>query len=208
MEDCISGGHSGISNMKRHHAILFVLSIFSACTAQASDVSWMFQPGYYTHSPTTGQRVAQYEPEKPAYATIDPTYQESGYRHELIQAGNEWVNIVQTWGAGTAIRPYGEWEYPYRAGATPYGPWGNPQGPWTLPFDSWRNPYGLNHMQNHGAWQPGYGSGGPIDNGAWAPGPQPLPAAGGAFMPSAAGVPAAQSAVPAPPVAAGQGQAL
>jgi len=53
------------------------------------------------------------------------------------------LHVVETWGAGDAIRPYGEWLFPYRAGATPYGPWGNPQGPWTMPFDSWVNPYGL-----------------------------------------------------------------
>jgi hypothetical protein len=120
----------------------------------------MFQPGRYTHSPETGKRVAQYEPDRPSYVNVDPTYQESGYRHQLIQNGTEWLNLVQTWGAGTAIRPYGEWEYPYRAGATPYGPWGNPQGPWTLPFDSWQNPYGLLRPQNYGPWR-GNGWGGP-----------------------------------------------
>ena len=108
-------------------------------------------PGYYTHSPVTGQRVAQYEPEQPSIVPVDPTYQESGYRHQLIQLGTDNLNLVQTWGEGTAIRPYGEWQYPFRAGATPFGPWGNPQGPWTLPFDSWRNPYGLN--------RPSYGYG-------------------------------------------------
>ena len=132
--------------MRLHHAIYFVLGSFVASTALASDVSWIFRPGYYTHSPVTGQRVAQYEPEKLSIVPTDPTYQESGYRHQLVQVGTDWLNLVQTWGAGTAIRPYGEWEYPYRAGATPFGPWGNPQGPWTLPFDSWQNPYALNRL--------------------------------------------------------------
>ena len=132
--------------MRLHHAIFFVLSSLLAPVAQASDVSWIFHPGYYTHSPVTGQRVAQYEPERPSIVPVDPTYQESGYRHQLVQVGTDWLNLVQTWGAGTAIRPYGEWEYPYRPGATPYGPWVNPQGPWTLPFDSWQNPYGMNRQ--------------------------------------------------------------
>ena len=150
--------------MRLHHAIFFILSVFVVPAAQASDVSWIFRPGYYTHSPVTGQRVAQYEPERPSIVPTDPTYQESGYRHQIIQAGNDRLNIVQTWGAGTAIRPYGEWEYPYRAGATPFGPWGNPQGPWTLPFDSWQNPYGLNRLpRGFDATSPGYGFGGPGD---------------------------------------------
>ena len=56
---------------------------FVVPAAQASDVSWIFRPGYYTHSPVTGQRVAQYEPERPSIVPTDPTYQESGYRHQL-----------------------------------------------------------------------------------------------------------------------------
>ena len=160
--------------MRLHHATIFVLSSFLAVSAQASDVSWIFGPGYYTHSPVTGERVAQYQPPQPSIVPADPTYQESGYRHVLIQAGNDRLNIVQTWGAGTAIRPYGEWEYPYRAGATPYGPWGNPQGPWTLPFDSWQNPYGLNRLPNgYGPRASGYQAGGP---GVWQAGPQTPPA--------------------------------
>ncbi len=158
----------------------------------------MFRPGYYTHSPETGQRVAQYEPERPSYVSVDPTYQESGYRHELIQAGNDWLNIVQTWGQGTAIRPYGEWEYPYRAGATPFGPWGNPQGPWTLPFDSWQNPYGLNRMPYYGGWQGGYGPGGTGGNGRWQPAPQPQSVQGAGAI----------SAPPPPNPAGPLGQAL
>jgi hypothetical protein len=199
--------------MRLHQAMYFLLIVFVAgtmypsgamyrwSTAQASDVSWVFGLGYYTHSPVTGQRVAQYEPERPSIVPSDPTYQESGYRHQTIQDGNDRLNLVQTWGAGTAIRPYGEWEYPYRAGATPFGPWGNPQGPWTLPFDSWRNPFALNHQPNYGPRSSGYGPGG---NGAWqgdeqppqAGAPQPPP--GAASVPRAAGS-IAPSAVAPPP---------
>jgi hypothetical protein len=172
--------------MQLYHAIFFVPISFVVSAAQASDVSWIFRPAYYTHSPVTGQRVAQYEPERPSIVPTDPTYQESGYRHQLIQAGDDHLNITQTWGAGTAIRPYGEWLYPYRAGATPFGPWGNPQGPWTLPFGAWQNPYGLNRQPyRYGPPSSGSGAGG---GGAWQAAPQPQPAA----------VPMA-SAVPAPP---------
>jgi hypothetical protein len=174
--------------MRLHHATFFLLIIFVVPAAPASDVSWVFGPGYYTHSPVTGQRVAQYEPERPSIVPTDPTYQESGYRHQVIEAGNDRLNLVQTWGAGTAIRPYGEWEYPFRAGATPFGPWGNPQGPWTLPFDSWRNPYGLTRQPGYGPRSSGYG---PDGVGAW----QGEPAAG------APQPPPQPSAAPAPPTA-------
>ena len=49
-----------VTTMKLHHAILLVFSSLLLSTAAASEVSWMFRPGYYTHSPTTGKRVAQY----------------------------------------------------------------------------------------------------------------------------------------------------
>ncbi len=188
------------TTMRLHHAIFLVSSIFIVSAAQAGDASWMFRPGYYTHSPLTGQRVAQYEPEQPSIVPTDPTYQESGYRHQLFQVGNDRLNIVQTWGAGTLIRPYGEWEYPYRAGATPFGPWGNPQGPWTLPFDSWQNPYGLNRLSY------GYGgrssASGPSGAGAWQAGPQAAPAP--APMPP----PATATAPPPPGPPTPHGQAL
>ena len=136
-------------------------------------MSWIFLPGYYTHSPVTGQRVAQYGRSNRRSCPPIRRTRRAATGIRLIQVGTEWLNLVQTWGAGTAIRPYGEWEYPYRAGATPFGPWGNPQGPWTLPFDSWRNPYGLNRSPyGYGQGSSGYGPGG---YGAWQSGQQAMP---------------------------------
>ncbi len=124
------------------------MSIPIVLCAEDEEPSWIFRPSYFSDDPQTGQRVTQYAQETTPYRRDDPTYLESGYRHQqqmLIGPGGsaDRLHIVQTWGMGEQIRPYGEWEFPYRAGATPYGPWGNPQGPWTLPFDSWVNPYGL-----------------------------------------------------------------
>lgn len=160
--------------MKLHLALFLVLSWLIADAACASDAAWMFLPAYYTHSPVTGERVAQYAPERPSLVPIDPTYQESGYRHQYVQGSTEILNLVQTWGMGTAIRPYGEWEFPYRAGATPFGPWGNPQGPWTLPFDSWQNPFALNRPSwGYGGWNSAYD--GPAGNRGWQPRPNMPP---------------------------------
>ncbi len=120
-----------------------------------AEASWIFRPSYYSHDPQTGQRVAQYAQPAPSYSRVGTeNYLQSVYRHNRITlwAGDsvENTHMVETWGQGDRIRPYGEWLFPYRAGATPYGPWGNPQGPWTLPFDSWTNPYGL--MQRYSPW--------------------------------------------------------
>jgi hypothetical protein len=132
--------------MTRHLVILGTLGWLAACSVAAADDSWLFRQGRYSHDPA-GQRVAQYAPKAPSLVAVDPTYVQSGYRHRQTRlrgpgGSADRLHVVETWGAGEAIRPYGEWLSPYRAGATPYGPWGNPQGPWTMPFDSWVNPYG------------------------------------------------------------------
>ena len=131
--------------MRRHIALAAVLAAAGLCTT--AEASWIFRPSHYSHRPETGERVNQFAPEKPAYATVDPTYQRSGYRHVrgALEVGGsfDYSHTVETWGQGENIRPYGEWLYPYRAGATPFGPWGNPQGPWSLPFSPWFNPYGF-----------------------------------------------------------------
>lgn len=137
--------------------VLVIAAAFAPTFAQA-ETSWVFRASYYSHDPASGDRVAQFAPEKPPYVRIDPTYQQSAYRHNRtsLQVGDnyDYLHIVETWGQGEQIRPYGEWLYPYRAGATPYGPWGNPQGPWTTPFGSWSNPYGLGRMPGF-YWGPG-----------------------------------------------------
>ena len=145
--------------MRRHLVLLVALAAVSQA-APAAEKSWVFRPSYYTHDPASGDRVSQFARPAPAYVREDPTYQQSAYRHStttrLYGESSDHLHIVETWGQGESIRPYGEWLYPYRAGATPFGPWGNPQGPWTMPFDSWMNPYGLGRY--YGTWGPG-GSG-------------------------------------------------
>ncbi len=132
--------------MTRHLRSAAAVSLVLLGATAALGADWIFAPSRYSHDPATGERVVQYEAPPPARIPNDPTYVESGYRHRRsgLQVGGsyDYQHIVETWGEGELIRPYGEWLYPYRAGATPFGPWGNPQGPWTLPFDSWVNPYG------------------------------------------------------------------
>ncbi|HPP54181.1 MAG TPA: hypothetical protein PK777_14615, partial [Thermoguttaceae bacterium] len=92
----------------------------SDCTAECSSAaqaqpSWMFQPARFSHAPGTDQRLVQYQAPPPAVVPGDPTYQESGYRHKRsgISVGGsfDYRHVVETWGAGESIRPYGEWLY-------------------------------------------------------------------------------------------------
>ncbi len=180
--------------MKRHLVFLLALAAFPAARAGASEASWIFRPSRYTHDPNSGERVAQYAKEAPAYKPDDSTYEVSGYRQSRssLSVGDsyDYLHIVETWGRGETIRPYGEWLYPYRAGATPFGPWGNPQGPWTTPFGSWVNPYGLGRLPNP-PWSPwGY-----VPYRAW-PGVPAVapPAVPGGSSPPGTAAPAAPSA--------------
>ncbi|MCC6125882.1 MAG: hypothetical protein IT426_13020 [Pirellulales bacterium] len=174
------------------------------CEDGDNGATWIFQPSYYSHDPETGQRVAQYAPLPKVYPPYDPTYRESGFHYtQSILRGPDGsvdaLHLIQSWGRGDQIRPYGEWLYPYRAGATPFGPWGNPQGPWTLPFDSWANPYGLGQLP-YPPWpvypynnpNPGYNSypgAVPYGNHHSPPapgmnyGPSPMPYGNGGFNP-------------------------
>jgi len=76
--------------------IAFLIAACFAVPCYASDVSWIFLPGYYTHR--DGHRVAQYEPEKPSYVRTDPTYQESGYHHQSFGDGANRYDIYESWG--------------------------------------------------------------------------------------------------------------
>ena len=139
--------------MIRHLALWLTLPAVMAAGVTAAKADWMFRPAPYTHDPMTGERVAQYRPKPTPVAPADPTYRRSGYRQlrsslRGADGSVDRLHLVETWGAGEAIRPYGEWQRPFRAGATPFGPWGNPQGPWTTPYDSWVNPYGLGQLPN------------------------------------------------------------
>jgi len=148
--------------MIRHLAPAIAAAVVLAAAAAADAESWLFKPAAFSHDPAGGGRVAQFLPVAAAYKPYDSTYAQSGYRHlrTTIRGADgsaDRLHIVETWGAGEAIRPYGEWQFPFRAGATPYGPWGNPRGPWTMPFDSWQNPYGL--WNRYGNYYPWYGHG-------------------------------------------------
>lgn len=145
--------------MKRH-LVISAATIAVLAAVGPAKAAWIFHPSRYSHDPATGQRVVQFAPAEPSLAKVDPTYQLSVYRHNRssLRIGNsaDHLHVVETWGQGDSIRPYGEWLYPFREGATPFGPWGNPQGPWTDPFGAWVNPYGLGRLP-HPPW-PHYGN--------------------------------------------------
>ena len=127
---------------------------FSAGMARA-EASWIFRPSYFSHAADNEERVAQFAPLPTPARPYDATYAQSGYRHSRTTirgvAGADHLHLVETWGAGERIRPYGEWLRPFREGATPFGPWGSAWGAWTLPWSPWAGPSGV--PQSWSGWQ-------------------------------------------------------
>src|SRR5688572_9941570 len=118
--------------MRLHHLCFLAAALAAGglfCTA-ASAADWITAPSYYTHDPTTAERVAQYSPIGPFYYYARPDYMKSGYRHlrSTIDAGNssDSLHIVEEW--GRPVRPYEEWRFPYRPYSVPYGAWAPPFG--------------------------------------------------------------------------------
>lgn len=104
------------------------LGLSAAAASSAHAAGWVFAPGQYTHSPETGQRVDQYAQVGPVYIYPDPTYVKSGYRHTRSSStgrnGARNLHVVEEW--GNEVRPYGEWQFPFRPYSVPYQLWGEP----------------------------------------------------------------------------------
>ena len=85
-------------------------------------------PSTYTHDPTSGSRVPQYAPTPRPASNEVSNFKTSGYtntRSSLNFAGSsDNYHRVESWGA--PVRPYGEWQFPYRPFSSPYPNWGAP----------------------------------------------------------------------------------
>ncbi|MEM9366798.1 MAG: hypothetical protein AAGD07_12450 [Planctomycetota bacterium] len=88
----------------------------------------MTRPSTYSHDPTSGQRVAQYAPIAPPVGPQQPRLRTGGYTHtrSTLSFGPslDQYHRVEQW--GEPVRPYGEWQFPFRPYSTPYPNWGPP----------------------------------------------------------------------------------
>lgn len=110
------------------------LALLFASHAAATD--WLTHPSTYTHSPETGQRVAQFAPIIPPAAPAAANFRTSGFTHTRSSlnygASSDNYHRVEKW--GDQVRPYGEWRFPYRPYSTPYPNWGPPYAGFNLGF--------------------------------------------------------------------------
>ena len=139
--------------------------------------SWVFKPSYFTHSPATGERVAQYQPLPRVYVQQRVDYVRSAYKHNHISirgaGGTDNIHVVEEW--GRRVRPYGEWLHPYRPYSVPYPAWGPPYGglgPGFGPDGMFRPGYGAYYGGYGGGVNPYYGRDRPKYGG---PPPRPQP---------------------------------
>lgn len=111
--------------MNKFFAVMPAFLLLS-CTALASAGDWITAPSYYTHDPTSGERVTQYSPIGPFYTYPESSFVRSGYRNtrSSLQVGTsaDHYHTTEKWGA--PVQPYGEWQFPYRPHSVPYDAWG------------------------------------------------------------------------------------
>jgi hypothetical protein len=109
---------------------LYSILLLALLANVASAADWLTAPSYYTHDPSSGQRVTQYAEIGPYYYYHRPDFQRSSYRQfrSTIQAGNSADNMHIVEEYGNPVRPYEEWRFPYRPYSVPYDQWGPPFG--------------------------------------------------------------------------------
>jgi hypothetical protein len=119
---------------------LVALSTALMLCAAAPGADWITAPSHFTHDPQTGERVDQYTPVGPVYTFARTDFMRSGYRHTAsnLQVGRnaDHMHIVEEW--GRPVRPYGEWQFPFRPYSVPYQLWGPPFG--GLGGNGWNQP--------------------------------------------------------------------
>ncbi len=110
-------------------AIFFVvLAMPGQAASQVQD--WMTASSYFTHEEATGQRVNQYAPSPVVPHTPDPfmsVYRQQRSSMSFRGSSDHYHKVYQF---GDVVRPYGEWERPFRPFSVPYSDWayGSPFG--------------------------------------------------------------------------------
>ncbi len=114
------------------HRLAAAAALLCACIPALPSVAaeWITAPSYYTHDPSTAERVNQYTQIGPFYYYQRGDYMQSGYRHNrsTFQFGGSADNlhIVEQWGA--PVIPYEQWRFPFRPYGSPFPAWGPPFG--------------------------------------------------------------------------------
>jgi len=139
--------------------LLVLIQINSVRASDCCDVApdatdWLTLPSTFTHDPKNGQRVSQYAAIESPTAPMPPNFLSSGYTHTRsnlnFRGSQDNYHRVETWGA--PVRPYGEWQRPFRPYSVPYDLWG-------APFAGFNDLWPPFRRGNRGGLGPGFGRG-------------------------------------------------
>jgi hypothetical protein len=167
-----------ISPSQSFRAVLFLLGLVACLLnpnvgfAQVSD--WMTAGSYYTHDQTSGQRVHQYAPDPVVPHTPDPFMSVYRQQRSSISFQGSSDHYHKVYQFGQVVRPYGEWQRPFRPYSVPYSDWA-----YGSPFGHLSNPPRTNPMLPPMLYtpgffpQPGFPPTGPFPPGPFPPGPFP-----------------------------------
>ncbi len=106
--------------------IVLLMQWYTSASSSAAD--WLTLPGRFSHDPVTQTRIAQFQPVASPSVPEASNFRTSGYTHVRsslnfgLSADN--YHRVETW--GDPVRPYGEWQFPFRPYSVPYAAWGAP----------------------------------------------------------------------------------
>jgi len=109
-------------------AMLFFVALGNPTHVLGQD--WMTRGSYYTHNPKTKKRVNQYAPEPNVVHTPNPYKRVFRYSRSRLQVDGSFENYHTVEAFGGVVRPYGEWQRPFRPYSVPYSDWayGSPFG--------------------------------------------------------------------------------
>jgi hypothetical protein len=134
--------------------ILF--SVLIACIATNTDTSaqsvdWFTAGSYYTHNPQDNTRVHQYAARPVVHHTPDPFMSVYRQQRSSVTVGGSSDHYHKVYQFGQTVRPYGEWERPFRPYSVPYSDWA-----YGSPFGHLSNPPRTNPMLPSPIYAPGF----------------------------------------------------
>jgi hypothetical protein len=138
----------------------FVLgSVLASGSASAQNSDWFTAGSYYTHNPQNNQRVHQYAARPVVRHTPDPFMSVYRQQRSSVTVDGSSDHYHKVYQFGETVRPYDEWERPFRPYSVPYSDWA-----YGSPFGHLANPMRTNPMLPSPIFAPGF-----------MPGPFPVP---------------------------------
>lgn len=130
---------------------LVILSLVVTDAAEAQGPDWFTSGSYFTHNPQTKERVHQFAARPVVRHTPDPfmsVYRQQRSSMTVDGSSDHYHKVYQF---GETVRPYGEWEFPYRPYSVPYSDWA-----YGSPFGHLANPPRTNPMLPSPIYAPGF----------------------------------------------------